>query len=36
MSEKKLNSNTTKKIIFIGLDNGGKTSIVLSLKGLNL
>ncbi|MFX1587325.1 MAG: ADP-ribosylation factor-like protein [Promethearchaeota archaeon] len=36
MSEKKLNSNFSKKIIFIGLDNGGKTSIVLSLKGLNL
>jgi len=36
MSKKKLNSNTTKKVIFIGLDNGGKTSIVLSLKGLNL
>ncbi|MHA2431093.1 MAG: ADP-ribosylation factor-like protein [Promethearchaeota archaeon] len=36
MSKNKLNSNTVKKIIFIGLDNGGKTSIVLSLKGLNL
>jgi len=36
MSKNKLNSNTAKKIIFIGLDNGGKTSIVLSLKGLNL
>ncbi|MFW9771889.1 MAG: ADP-ribosylation factor-like protein [Promethearchaeota archaeon] len=27
---------TAKKIIFVGLDNGGKTSIVLSLKGMNL
>lgn len=32
----KIKNDTTKKIIFIGLDNGGKTSIVLSLKGLNL
>ena len=36
MTENKIKNNTTKKIIFIGLDNGGKTSIVLSLKGLNL
>ncbi len=36
MPESKINNNTTKKIIFIGLDNGGKTSIVLSLKGQNL
>lgn len=36
MPESKINNNTAKKIIFIGLDNGGKTSIVLSLKGQNL
>lgn len=31
-----LNEKSIKKIIFIGLDNGGKTSIILSLKGINL
>ncbi len=36
MSEKKLNRSTAKKIIFKGIDSGGKTSKVLSLKGLNL
>lgn len=36
MSKNKLNNKAVKKIVFIGLDNGGKTSIVLSLKGLNL
>jgi len=32
----KLNGNSKKKIVFVGLDNSGKTSIVLSLKGMNL
>ncbi|MFX0033484.1 MAG: ADP-ribosylation factor-like protein [Candidatus Hodarchaeota archaeon] len=31
-----LKDNLTKKIAFVGLDNSGKTSIVLSLKGINL